>query len=208
MISTKCLHKFCSKCVKSKQDLDGTRGRVCNECGRVTLIDKYKEDPEIMKLLEESEDILSIYCDNHPNNSCNILCLQCDILTCEVCAKTHHQGHLQKVDKIVPQVFNDYLSNVSNSLLIHKSSINNLLSQIEEVRQTDYQGSEFNRLYKDVKKILNTQVSDKNELQKLDLSKYKFCEELPEDKKISQRILKNDQSQSYQEFIDLVNKEI
>eukprot|EP00347_Sterkiella_histriomuscorum_P006156 403353852 len=221
MISTKCLHKVCNQCVQSKLEKDGVKGLVCYLCKGVTSTNMYKEDPEINQILKQSQDVLPIYCDTHPIMTCDILCLQCDILTCKKCAKTHHKDHLQREDKIVPLIFKGYLDFAQILLKQQKTSIETLISRVNEARvyEYDFKCSEFTKLYKDVKKLLSSLISDKDDLWKIDLSKYKLKEkpqpqemdkkaEIVRQQYVHERVPQNNQTQGYQEFIRLVNIEL
>eukprot|EP00347_Sterkiella_histriomuscorum_P004904 403358644 len=182
----------------------------------------YKEDPDVNLILEQSDDFLPIYCDYHPINTCDILCQQCDILTCKKCSKIHHQGHIQKPDRIVPQILKAYLKNASQLLFQQKLSIDTVIKKLNDSEENDYDQkcSEFMSLYKEVKKLLSSLVSDKNELWKVDLSKYKLVEKSqPQEREqkseivkhqqsVPQRIPQLNQSQSYLTFLKLVNIEL
>eukprot|EP00347_Sterkiella_histriomuscorum_P019220 403342481 len=222
MVSTKCLHKVCKQCVQSKLEKDGVRGLVCYQCQSITQTNMYKEDPDVNLILNQSDDFLPIYCDYHPINTCDILCQQCDILTCKKCAKIHHQGHIQKPDKIVPQILKAYLKNASKLLFQQKLSIDNAIQKLNDAEDNDYDQkcSEFMSLYKEVKKLLSSLVQDKNELWKVDLSKYRLVEKSqPQEREYKseivkhllaapQRIVQFNQSQSYLNFLKLVNIEL
>eukprot|EP00347_Sterkiella_histriomuscorum_P015992 403354914 len=217
MISSKCFHKVCSQCFHSKLKRDEIKNLVCHQCHEVTPQGKYKEDPEINLFLKQIDNDLPIYCDNHPIMTCDILCLQCDILTCKKCAKTHHQDHLQKPDKIVPKTLKDYLQHATLLLKQQIKSIETLISQINYARVYDYEFkcSEFMKLYNDVKKVISTLTFNKDDLWKIDFSKCQLVQnpqpqkaEIVRQKFVNERVLQNNQSKGYLEFIKLVNIEL
>eukprot|EP00347_Sterkiella_histriomuscorum_P000984 403373779 len=193
---------------------------VCYQCQGITKPSKYKEDPEIIQIL--GQDVyLPIYCDNHSTQTCEILCLQCDILTCSVCAKNDHEGHIQKDEKIAPEIYQEYIKNAISLLLTKKFSIDSLLYKFKEARDSvqDILCSKFMKMYKDVRKLFSTLDSNKQELQKLDLSRYQISKknqpqergkkvEIITSQYVNERIPKKIQTQDYTNFLELVNIEI
>eukprot|EP00347_Sterkiella_histriomuscorum_P007878 403347216 len=215
LVSTKCLHKACYDCVQSKLVKNEQGGIVCYQCNEISKPNKYKEDPEIVQILG-SNNFIPIYCDNHPTLTCEIFCQQCDILTCSKCAKTDHQGHLLNDEYVGPEIYESYVENVIQQLRTQKLSIDTLLYKFTNAknRDLDQKCSEFTNIYKDAKNLLSLLVSDKEELLKLDIGKYKLVEKQQpqEDGKnfeiTIQESIQLDNQAKYQEFLKLVNIEV
>eukprot|EP00347_Sterkiella_histriomuscorum_P009817 403339772 len=220
MVLTKCLHKVCSECAQQKLAKDEAGGVICNQCQGITKPNKIRQDPQITKVLQ-AVVILPIYCDYHANITCDLLCIQCDTLTCKKCAKIDHKDHRLSKEKIAPEIYQEYLENAIKLLEQQKLSIESLIQQLTIAKDNDLDQkcSQFIKMYKDVKTLLKSLISDKLELQKLDLSRYQIVENAqPQEdgkkvevlikNKLPERTLQNNQTQGYQDFIKLVNIEL
>eukprot|EP00347_Sterkiella_histriomuscorum_P015969 403355002 len=222
MVLTKCLHKACHECIQQKLAKDEAGGINCNQCKGITKPNKIRQDPEITKILQ-AVVVLPIYCDNHPNITCNLLCIQCDTLTCKKCAKIDHKDHKLSKNKIAPEIYQEYLMNAIQLLEQQKQSIELMIQKLTIAKDNDpdQKCSEFIKLYKDVKTLLRSIVSDKLELYKLDLASYKIAEKSqpqeggkkfeivqPQKQYVHERVPQNNQTLGYQEFIKLVNIEL
>eukprot|EP00347_Sterkiella_histriomuscorum_P006592 403352180 len=222
MVSTKCLHKACQGCIESKLAKDEAGGIICYQCQGITKPNKYREEPEITQILQ-AVVVLPIYCDNHPSVTCDILCIQCDVLTCKKCAKIDHKDHRLSKDKFAPEIYQEYLENAIKLLEQQKLSIDILIQQLSNSKDNDpdQKCSEFIKLYKDVKSLLSSLISDKLELYKLDLASYKIVEKSqpqeggkkveivqPTKQYVHERRPQNNQTQGYLDFIKLVNIEL
>eukprot|EP00347_Sterkiella_histriomuscorum_P002549 403367724 len=217
MNSLECLHKACLNCIETKfQRIEG--GIVCYQCQGITHIEKYKQDPEVNQALS-AFSLLPIICDNHPNLSADVLCLQCDVLSCKKCAKTHHEGHRLNQEKLTPEILSEYLINAAGMLEQQIFSIQELLRKINDIQEneTEILSSEFMKFYKQVTTLLGSLITDKQELVKLELQKYKLIDKSqPQESgkrveiisKVYERQLQNIQSEMYLQFINLVNLEL
>eukprot|EP00347_Sterkiella_histriomuscorum_P002289 403368727 len=219
MISQECLHRSCQNCIETKF-LKNEAGTICFQCKGVTQPDKYKLDPDTQQALE-AFSLLPILCENHPNSTADVLCLQCDVLSCKKCAKSEHQGHNINKEKLTPDIFNEYLANAQEMLEQQKISIQALLLQINDMQENENENeiksSEFMILYNQVKTLLSSLIPDKKQLLKLDFKNYKMIDKLqPQENgkkveiisKVYERQLQNIQSEMYLQFTNLVNLEL
>eukprot|EP00347_Sterkiella_histriomuscorum_P020332 403338212 len=200
MISLECLHRVCQKCIEQKL-LKRDGGTTCFDCQEITQPEKYKKDPDALKVLN-SLSLLPIFCENHSNISADVLCLSCDMLCCKKCAN----------------FFNEYLKNAADMLEHQMLSIQALLLQIQDMQenQTEIKSSEFGVIYKQVKSLLTSLIPDKKQLLKLDIQNYKMQQQPQENttrveiiRQVYERQLRNDQTgMYYQQYINLVNLEL
>eukprot|EP00347_Sterkiella_histriomuscorum_P004279 403361056 len=217
MVSLECLHKACQDCIETKFH-KSENGKVCIQCSAITQTDNFKQDVEIQQILQ-STSLFPIFCENHPYLSADMLCQNCNVLTCKQCAQTTHGGHTVDKKVLTLDRLNEYLSNAAGLLKQQISSIQAMFTQINDIRENEAEikNSEFMNLYKQVKTFLSTQITNKHQLAKLDFLDFKVMHQQQLQQNFqnqnigfisNQNVNQNNQVQLYQQYLDLINLEV
>eukprot|EP00347_Sterkiella_histriomuscorum_P000598 403375232 len=135
IIANECACVLCLECIQSLLNDSLARQIQCPGCKEnSTLPDELKESEGIMMELQ-SQDLLTIICDQHQTQTASLYCLKCEIPVCSDCKLDTHNGH-QFID-LKKSKFKTYLDNAKE--IFEDYSVKNMKSLLDQISHNEVQ---------------------------------------------------------------------
>eukprot|EP00347_Sterkiella_histriomuscorum_P017678 403348415 len=168
IIINECACVLCLECIQSLLNDSLARQIQCPGCKEnSTLPDELKESEDIMMELQ-SQDLLTIICDQHQTQNTSLYCLKCEIPVCTDCKLDTHSSH-QIID-LKKSKFKTYLDNAKE--IFEDYSVNNMKSLLDQISHNEVQqtSSQFKSNISKISRMFHYLTNE--ERSKIDLA---FC---------------------------------
>eukprot|EP00347_Sterkiella_histriomuscorum_P010303 403376820 len=131
-----CGCTYCEECIQSLLNENKEKQEIiCPEkCKEVSTRPELKESKQIYNSLQQ-QDELTILCDQHPNNTTTMYCLDCEIPVCSDCKLVTHKVH--SLINLKKSMFKNYSENVKT--MFEENSDKNLMSQLDKYSKNEVQ---------------------------------------------------------------------